>query len=234
MSSANEAGEGAFSMTKNPRKPNPSPRLAALATPLPQGERGTAAQAANKPNDKRICVAKIGAAHGIRGDVKLWPLTADPTAFADYGALESEDGKRVFEFSRVKPAGNFLIAHIKGVDDRNAAEKLVHTELYVSRENLPDTEDGEFYYADLVGLKAVNPAGDVIGEVAAMHNFGAGDLVELRLAGKRDTVLIAFTENTVPQIDIAGAKITVDLPNEIEADPSEDGAPAKPDNKRER
>ena len=69
-------------------------------------------------NDKRICVAKIGAAHGIRGDVKLWPMTADPMAFADYGVLETQDGKRTFEFVRAKPAGNFLIAHIKGVDDR--------------------------------------------------------------------------------------------------------------------
>jgi 16S rRNA processing protein RimM len=183
---------------------------------------------APKQNDKRICVAKIGAAHGIRGDVKLWPMTADPMAFLDYGALESEDGKRTFEFARAKPAGNFLIAHIKGVDDRNAAEKLVHIELYVPRENLPAIEeDDEFYYADLVGLKAVDRAGAEIGEVAAMHNFGAGDLVELRLTGKRDTLLIVFTAQTVPHVDIAGGKITVELPSEIEADPSEDGAPRR-------
>jgi 16S rRNA processing protein RimM len=183
---------------------------------------------APKQNDKRICVAKIGAAHGIRGDVKLWPMTADPMAFLDYGALESEDGKRTFEFARAKPAGNFLIAHIKGVDDRTAAEKLVHIELYVPRENLPAIEeDDEFYYADLVGLKAVDRAGAEIGEVAAMHNFGAGDLVELRLTGKRDTLLIVFTAQTVPNVDIAGGKITVELPNEVEADPAEDGAPRR-------
>ena len=183
---------------------------------------------ASKQNDKRICVAKIGAAHGIRGDVKLWPMTADPMAFLDYGTLESEDGKRTFEFAKAKPAGNFLIAHIKGVDDRDAAEKLVHTELYVSRDSLPEIEeDGVFYYADLVGLKAVDPAGAMIGEVAAMHNFGAGDLVELRLLNVRDTVLIPFTETTVPEIDIAGGKVTVEMPAEVEADPSEDGAPKR-------
>jgi len=181
-------------------------------------------------NGKRICVAKIGAAHGIRGDVKLWPMTADPMAFADYGALESEDGKRTFEIVRAKPAGNFLIAHIKGVDDRNAAEKLVHTELFVSREALPKIEeDGEFYYADLVGLKAVDRSGAGIGEIVAMHNFGASDLVELKLTGKRDTVLIPFTEDTVPVIDIAGGEVTVELPNEVEPEPDSDGVP-----KRER
>ena len=178
------------------------------------------------PGEKRICVAKIGAAHGIRGDVKLWPMTADPMAFADYGSLESEDGKRTFEIVRAKPAGNFLIAHIKGVDDRNAAEKLVHTELFVSREALPKIEDeGEFYYADLVGLKAVDRSGAEIGEIVAMHNFGASDLVELRLAGKRDTVLIPFTEDTVPVIDIAGGEATIELPNEVEPEPGSDGAP---------
>ena len=183
---------------------------------------------ARQQNDKRIFVAKIGAAHGIRGDVKLWPMTADPMAFADYGALETQDGKRTFEFVRAKPAGNFLIAHIKGVDDRNAAEKLVNTELYVSRDALPEIEeDDEFYYADLVGLKAVDRAGAQIGEVAAMHNFGAGDIIELKLAGKRDTVLIPFTEYTVPEIDIAGGKAVVELPTEVEAEPGSDGAPNK-------
>jgi 16S rRNA processing protein RimM len=181
-------------------------------------------------NGKRICVAKIGAAHGIRGDVKLWPMTADPMAFADYGTLESEDGKRTFEIVRAKPAGNFLIAHFKGVDDRNAAEKLVHIELFVSRDALPEIgEEGEFYYADLVGLKAVDRSGAQIGEIAAMHNFGAGDLVELKLASKRDTVLIPFNEETVPVIDIAGGVVTIDLPNEVEAEPNSDGAPKKLD-----
>jgi 16S rRNA processing protein RimM len=181
---------------------------------------------ARQPNSKRICVAKIGAAHGVRGDVKLWPLTADPMAFADYGALESEDGKRTFEIVRVKPAGNFLIAHFRGVDDRNTAEKLVHIELFVAREALPEIEeDDEFYYADLVGLAAVDAGGTRLGEIVALHNFGAGDLVELKLDGRRDTVLIAFTESTVPDIDLAGGKVTIALPNEIEADPAEDGAP---------
>lgn len=179
-------------------------------------------------NDKRICVAKIGAAHGIRGDVKLWPMTADPMAFADYGPLETQDGKRTFEVVRAKPAGNFLIAHIKGVDDRNAAEKLVNIELYVSRDALPEIEeDDEFYYADLVGLTVVDRAGAQIGEIAAMHNFGAGDLLELKLAAKRDTVLVPFTEDTVPEIDIAAGKVTVQLPNEVEAEPGSDGAPKK-------
>jgi len=181
---------------------------------------------ARQPNSKRICVAKIGAAHGVRGDVKLWPLTADPMAFAQYGALESEDGRRTFEIVRAKPAGDFLIAHIKGVDDRSAAEKLVHTELFVARAALPTIKaDDEFYYADLIGLQAVDATGARIGEIIALHNFGAGDVVEIKLDGVRDTLLIAFTESTVPEIDIAGGRAVVVLPDEIEADPAEDGAP---------
>jgi 16S rRNA processing protein RimM len=177
---------------------------------------------------KRICVARNGAAHGIRGDVKLWPMTADPMAFADYGELQSEDGRRTFEIVRAKPAGNFLIAHFKGVDDRNAAEKLVHIELFVSRDALPEIEEvDEFYYADLVGLKAVDSSGAQIGEIVAMHNFGAGDLVELKLMDRRDTVLIPLTEATVPEIDMTGGTVTIELPNEVDAEPGSDGAPQK-------
>ena len=168
-----------------------------------------------KSPDRRVCVARIGAAHGVRGDVKLWPFTAEPLAIADYGALETEDGKSSFEIETLRPAKDFLVAHLKGVADRDAAEKLRNTDLYIPRERLPETEQDEFYIADLVGLSAVNREGAELGTVVAVHNFGAGDLLELRVTGARDTVMMAFTEATVPEIDIAAGRIVIDLPQDI-------------------
>ncbi|HVG51287.1 MAG TPA: ribosome maturation factor RimM [Xanthobacteraceae bacterium] len=171
-------------------------------------------------NAKRVCVGKIGAAHGVRGDVKLWSYTADPLAIADYGPLQTADGKRSFEIETLRPQGEFLVARLKGVADRNAAELLRNLELYVSRDQFPDIEDdGEFYVADLVGLKARDRAGASLGEIVAVHNFGAGDLIELRLIDARDTVLLAFSDDVVPEVDIAGGTVTIDLPDEISATP---------------
>jgi 16S rRNA processing protein RimM len=171
-------------------------------------------------SDKRICVAKIGAAHGIRGEVRLWPFTADPLAIADYGVMESADGARTFEIEAVRQARDCLIVRIKGVKDRTAAEKLCHMELYVARDRLPKIEaDDEFYYDDLVGLTAVDPAGAPLGAVVAVHNFGAGDLLELKLTGLRDTMLIPFSDATVSNIDIAGGTVVVQLPDETDDSP---------------
>src|ERR1043165_10175666 len=100
----------------------------------------------------RICIAQIGAAHGVRGEVRLKPFTEDPLAVTRYGALESEDGKRRFEIESVRPAKDMLVARLKGVADRNAAEALKNIRLYVAREKLPKPEADEFYHADLVGL----------------------------------------------------------------------------------
>jgi 16S rRNA processing protein RimM len=175
---------------------------------------------ARQQDSKRICVARIGAAHGVRGDVKLWSFTADPLAIADYGVLETQDGRRSFEIETLRPQGDFLVARLAGVSDRNAAEALRNIDLYVSRNKFPDiVVDDEFYVADLVGLAACDPAGATIGEVVGVHNFGAGDLIELKLTAARDTLLLPFSEANVLAIDIAGGKVTVALPAEIEAPP---------------
>jgi len=172
--------------------------------------------------DKRVCVARIGAAHGVRGDVKLWSFTADPLAVAGYGPLETADGKRSVEIERLRPQGEFLVAHLKGVPDRNAAELLRNVELYVARDRFPDIEESdEFYIADLVGLQAVDKAGAALGEIVAVHNFGAGDLIELKAAGVRDTILLPFSDAVVPEVDIADGKIVIDMPAEIS--PPEEG-----------
>src|SRR3954471_2841710 len=130
----------------------------------------------------RVCIAQIGAAHGVRGEVRLKPFTEDPLSVTRYGALESEDGKRRFEIEAVRPAKDVLVARLKGVSDRNAAEALTNTRLYVARDKLPKPEVGEFYVTDLVGLEAQTQAGIMFGIVKAVHNFGAGDLLEIEPA----------------------------------------------------
>jgi 16S rRNA processing protein RimM len=167
----------------------------------------------DRERDKRICIARIGAAHGVRGDVKLWSFTADPAAVAGYGPLQTEDG-RCLEIETLRPAKDFFVARFKGISDRNAAERLRHVELFVDRARLPATAaPDEFYQADLVGLALVDRAGGALGTVIAVHNFGAGDLIEVRLNARHNTVMLPFNETVVPEIDIAAGRLVVELPD---------------------
>jgi 16S rRNA processing protein RimM len=162
--------------------------------------------------DNRVCVAQIGAAHGLKGDVRLWSFTEDPLAVARYGPLESEDGARRFDIEDLRPGKAYFVARLSGVQDKNAAEALRNTKLYIARERLPKTEDDEsFYHADLIGLAVVTTKGADIGEVVAVHNFGAGDIVEIRLTDK-STILLPFTDAAVPKVDLDGGRIIVDPP----------------------
>jgi 16S rRNA processing protein RimM len=158
---------------------------------------------------ERICVAQIGGAHGLRGEVKLKSFTADPKAVMNYGPLSSEDGSASFEIEAVRPAKGHLIARLRGIDDRDAAERLTHLKLFIARDRLPPPAADEFYHADLIGLAAVTADGTEIGTVLAVHDFGAGDILELRPAAGGATILLPFTEAVVPRIDIAGGRIVV-------------------------
>ena len=141
----------------------------------------------------RIRVARIGAAHGIRGEVKLWSFTEDPLAVVQYGPLETADGARRFEIEAARPAKDHLVARLKGIGDRDAAEKLRNTDLFVPRDRLPPIEESDtFYHADLVGLSAVDADGVAIGTVSAIHNFGAGDLIEIAPAAGGEPLLMRF------------------------------------------
>jgi len=141
----------------------------------------------------------------------VWSYTADPQSVATYGPLETEDGAARFEIEAMRPAKDHLVARLKGVNDRNAAERLTNTKLYVPRERLPATEtDDEFYHADLIGLAVVDAEGNALGSIAAVHNFGAGDLIEVKPTQGAMTVLLPFTETVVPVVDIAGQRIVVD------------------------
>lgn len=165
----------------------------------------------------QICVARIGAPHGVRGQLRLWTFTEDPFAVLDYGPLATKDGKRTFEVDDVREAKGHLVATLKGVATREDAERLNGIELYVPRDALPDPEDGEYYHADLIGLAAVNAAGEPIGRVLAMHNFGAGEIIEIA-PSDGPTLLLPFTDAVVPTVDIKGGKVVVELPGEIIGD----------------
>jgi 16S rRNA processing protein RimM len=167
---------------------------------------------------ERVIVAKIGAPHGVRGEVKLWPFTQDPMAVAEYGPLETKDGARRFEIETVRAAGNHLVARLKGVSDRDAAQALTNTELYIARDRLPAIdEDHTYYHSDLIGLDAVNADGEQIGTIHAVHDFGAGAMLEITPLGSGDTLLLPFTETTVPKVDLAAKQVVVVPPAEIEA-----------------
>ena len=165
----------------------------------------------------QICIARIGAAHGVRGAVKLWTFTEDPFAVKAYGPLLTKDGARSFEIATAREAKGHLVATLKGIATREDAERLNGIELYVARDALPDTDDGEYYHADLIGLAAVNAAGETIGRVVAMHDFGAGDIIEIAPPSGQ-TLLLPFTDAVVPTVDIAGGKVVIEMPGEIVGD----------------
>jgi 16S rRNA processing protein RimM len=162
-----------------------------------------------------VLVARIGAAHGIRGEVRVKAFTADPAALAGYGPLEAPDG-RSFEIEALRPAAgtspDMLVVRFRGVRDRNAAEALNGLDLSVPRDRLPapDTAD-DFYHADLIGLEAVTIDGARLGTIVAVPNYGAGDLLEIAPAAGA-TLLVPFTRAVVPEVDIAAGRVVVDPP----------------------
>jgi len=167
----------------------------------------------------QICVARIGAAHGVRGAVKLWTFTEDPLAVTRYGQLVTKDGARQFEVTHVREAKGHLVATLKGIGTREEAERLNGVELYVAREKLPATSEDEYYHTDLIGLAAVNAAGEPLGRVIAIHNFGAGDIIEIAPPNGA-TMLLPFSNAVVPTVDLEGGRVVIELPDEIEGDES--------------
>ncbi|MFK4386630.1 16S rRNA processing protein RimM [Bradyrhizobium sp. USDA 336] len=164
-----------------------------------------------------VCVARIGAAHGVRGAVKLWTFTEDPFAVRRYGPLSTKDGRRQFEIAQVREAKDHLVATFKGVATRDEAERLNGIELYVARDKLPATDEDEYYHTDLIGLAAVTTDGDALGRVLAIHNFGAGDIIEIAPL-KGPTMLLPFSNAVVPDVDLKGGRVVIALPQEIEGD----------------
>ncbi|WP_316357381.1 ribosome maturation factor RimM [Devosia sp.] len=161
----------------------------------------------------KIFLGQIGAAHGIKGQVRIATHTQDPEAIGSYGPLDTDRPGLTITLTKVRLQKNVVIAHIKGISDRTAAEQLNGVSLYIDREKLPETEDeDDFYHADLIGLDARLESGVTIGKVSAVPNFGAGDLIEVRDPQSGDTFLYPFTRAVVPHVDIAGGFLTIVVP----------------------
>jgi len=185
------------------------------------GAKTAAGTGAGAAQGRRILLGRIAGAHGVRGEVLIRTFTERPEDIGAYGALSDGAGRAFrIEAARTTPKG--VVARLEGVGDRTAAEALEGTELWVDRDRLPAPEADAFYHADLIGLAAVDPEGRPLGEIVGVHNFGAGDLVELRPAGAAKTELVPFTEAFVPKVDLAARRAVVVLSGgkETGSDPS--------------
>ncbi|MGJ0532178.1 ribosome maturation factor RimM [Methylocystis sp.] len=183
-----------------------------------------------------VLLGRFGAAHGVRGEIRLQSFTSDPLAIAAYEGLTDKSGTRNFRLRAVRPQGkDMLVAQVEGVDDRAGAEALNRVELYVARDKLPAPEEDEFYIADLIGLRAETVEGQMIGVVVAVRNFGAGDILEIAPAQGLEkasdlskeamprklgveTLLLPFTKATTPVIDVKAGRVVVVPPTEVEGD----------------
>ncbi|WMT86944.1 ribosome maturation factor RimM [Pelagibacterium sp. 26DY04] len=156
----------------------------------------------NQP-DTRILMGRIGAAHGIKGEVRITAFTEDPLAIADYDPLQTDRKGLSVSIAKARVAKNVVIATLKGVTDRNEAEKLNGVSLYVNREQLEAPDEDEFYHADLIGLEVRHGDGTVLGTISTIENFGSDDLLDVRLAGTRKSVYLPFTKAVVPELHIS-------------------------------
>jgi 16S rRNA processing protein RimM len=166
--------------------------------------------------DRLVLLGRFGAPHGVRGEIRLQSFTADPRDIAGYGPLVDKDGARRFVLENVRPHGkDMLVARVEGVTDRECAEKLTGLKLYAPRSNLPPPQEDEFYLSDLIGLRAERTDGVPLGEIVALHNFGAGDILEVR-PPQGESLMFPFTKAVAPIVDVAGGRVVIAPPQEIE------------------
>jgi len=161
--------------------------------------------------DKRVCGGVIAGAHGVRGAVRVKSFTADPADVARYGPLEDESGERCFSLRLVGSAKGVVIARLAGVADRDRAEGLRGLRLYLARAALPPTAEEEYYHADLIGLEAALADGTPLGQVRAVHDFGAGDTLEIERP-EGPPAMVPFTRAIVPIVDLDGGRLVLDPP----------------------
>jgi 16S rRNA processing protein RimM len=161
--------------------------------------------------DRDILLGVVTGASGLKGEVKVKTFTATPDAIVQYGDLHTKDGRRFVPRFVKAGAKDEAVLALSGVDDRSAAEALKGAELLVPRGRLPAIDEGEYYHADLIGLRAEDVEDRLIGTVKAIHNFGAGDVIELETPDGND-LLLAFTRDTVPVVDVKAGRIVVQVP----------------------
>ena len=160
-----------------------------------------------------MLVGEIARPQGLQGEVRIRSFTAHPAAITEYGPLEDETGARLFEIESLRVTPKAMSARLKGVTSRDEAEALTGTKLYVPHSRLPAREEDEWYHTDLIGISALDREGVAIGSVVAVHNFGAGDLLEIRPASGGNTVLMPFTRDTVPEVDVEGGWLRIAPPD---------------------
>jgi len=172
-------------------------------------------------SSKRLLMGRIGAAHGIKGEVRILSFTDEPLDLKDYGPFTTNKPGLSIEIETARATTNVLVARLKGVTDRTAAEKLNGIELYVDRDRLPPPDDeDDFYHSALIGLEARLTDGSVLGKVTAIPNYGASDLLEVRDDRTGDTYLYPFTKAVVPHVHVADGYLVIEVP--VEADPGEE------------
>ncbi len=158
---------------------------------------------------RKILVGVVGAAQGVRGEVRIKSYTGDPAALGSYGPLETDGGRAVLKVLALRPLKNdMVVARLEGIDDRDAAGALTNTRLYVDRSRLPPPGEEEFYQVDLIGLGATTAGGEDIGRVVAVQNFGAGDLLEIA-PDAGPTLLVPFTKAFVPVVDFEARRVVI-------------------------
>ena len=180
-----------------------------------------ATQQKPSPED-RVCIGAIAGVRGLKGEVRIKSFTADPDDVAAYGPVFTDGSERSLDIRvTARPKGQ-PIARLSGIDDRDAAEALKGERLYVPKSALPEAEDGAYYHAHLIGLRVETAAGEKLGTVKAVHNFGAGDVIEITGAEDKDGLMVPFTTKVVPDVDIENGRIVVSPPTVLEAPADED------------
>lgn len=163
-----------------------------------------------------ICIGAIAGSFGVAGEVRLKSFCSNPSDIGTYGPLLSEDGLREYHITLTRPVAGGLGARVHGITNKEAADALRGTSLYVPRDRLPKLPDDEYYHVDLIGLAAFDPGGVELGKVTAVYNHGAGDILEISPAGHKSALLLPFTMAIVPNVDLAAGRIVVDLPEETD------------------
>lgn len=185
------------------------------------------------PRPDKVCLGTIVGVHGVQGAVRIKSFTADPADVAAYGAVSDESGERRFDVKVLGQARGSVLARLSGVADRNAAEALRGVRLYVPRAALPKTNEDEFYHADLIGLPVETREGAPLGSVRAVHNFGAGDILELRDDSGRE-LLLPFSDAVVPEVDLASGRIVAVPPPSLLEEHGQAGVKAGGDSSRRK
>jgi len=167
-------------------------------------------------SDALLMVGRVAGAFGIKGEVRITTFTADPLSLVDYKTLLREDGSPGLTLTGGRVAKGGVVVRAKEIETREQAEAARGLRLYIPRDLLPEPDDeDEFYVADLVGLDVLSVEGEPLGRVKSVHDFGAGDLLEIEPA-QGPSWWLPFTREAVPEVSISGRRVVAVKPQETE------------------